>query len=264
MGLHQAVSSPGIRRWRRDGGGWGAITKPWAGGCHPLYTMVAPNPARASREDAPGRCQPSSAPRRDPRQRLWAGGAGEASWAGTCQDRSGAAAAGAGGGERHLGTHERRRSAWHPVPGTMPDGCSEWAVLSPQPHTECNECSVLSARSPPLPTQPCTTCFSSSSDEGKPSPAIPSPPLPRAGNQGAPLLSRSSGAGGKESWGGVPWGDPPLPGPLPPPMGRWDPLHYQAANWGRGMRPSTRMGTRAGTPSSHPTSCGVSPGLRTG
>lgn len=233
MGLHQAVSSPGIRRWRRDGGGWGAITKPWAGGCHPLYTMVAPNPARASREDAPGRCQPSSAPRRDPRQRLWAGGAGEAGWAGTCQDRSGAAAAGAGGGERHLGTHERRRSAWHPVPGTMPDGCSEWAVLSPQPHTECNECSVLSARSPPFPpshAQPVFPAPPMRESRPQPSPALPSPgpgtrgPLSSPGAVGQE--ARRAGAG---SLGGI----PPFQGPC----------HHP---WGAGTPCITRLPTGAG------------------
>lgn len=214
--------------------------------------MAAPNPVRASREDAPARCQPSSAPRRDPRQRLWAGGAGEAGCAGTCQDRSGAAAAGLAvgrgipapmGAGTALGT-------WYLAPCQM--GAASGQLSAPSPTLSAMNARFSAPAPPPLPTQPCTTCFSSSSVEGKQSPAIPSPPLPRAGKQGAPLLSRSNGAGGEESWGGVPWGHPPLPGPLPPPTGRWDPLHYQAADWGRGMRPSTEMGTRAAPPQATP------------
>lgn len=242
-------------------------------GAAPPAHHGAPNPAQAAREDPPARCQPSSAPRWDPWQRLWAGGAGGAGWAGTCQGRPGAAAAGAGGGERHPSTYGHRHSTWHLGPGTVPDGSSEWAVLSPQPLTGCSECSALSptpnrckehsAPAPPLPTWPCTTCFSSgssSSVEGKPSVTLPSPGLAAGGPLSSPPAEgQEARRAGWGSLGGVPrfqtlatthralgQPDPALP-------------DYQP-----GQRDETlhRDGDQS-SPPNHPASHGVSPGLGT-
>lgn len=220
-GLRQPTRSPGIRRWRWDGGRWGAIAEPWAGGCPPAR-HGAPHPAR---EDLPAPCQPSPALRWDPGRRLWVRGAGGAGWAGACRGRPGAAAAGGGtpapvGAGTALGTRD-------PAPCWIGAASGQCSAPDPTAGAMSARCS---APAPLLPNRPCTTCFSSSSVEGKPSPALPSWGSEPGGP--SPLQEWWSGRQGEPR--GVPRGDPPLP----------DPRHHP---WGAGTaRPTALPGCRLG------------------